>query len=72
MALDRNFVSETDTFISDLLKKRPEIKTKQHQLRNTWWDRDFVDNAEQESYKKSAAPKHGYAYFDYSHEAKKD
>lgn len=70
MALDRKFVSEVDNFINNLLQKKPQIKATQKQLRSTWWDKDFIDNEEQQTYKDSQAPKHGYAYFDYSSDAK--
>lgn len=72
MALEKMYVSETDEFIKSILKQKPELKEKQKQLRNTWWDKGFIDQSEQESYKDSSAPKHGYAYFDYSDQVKKD
>ena len=70
MALEKNFVSDVDKFISNLLHKKPQIKAKQKELRSTWWDKEFVDNEEQQTYKESALPKHGYAYFDYSSDKK--
>ena len=70
MSLNRRFVSEVDTFINNLLQKKPQIKETQKRLRSTWWDKDFIDNEEQQIYKDSSTPKHGYAYFDYSSDAK--
>ena len=70
MALEKNYVSETDNFIKDLLKKKPELKEKQKALRSTWWDRGFIDPEEQKEFAESAAAKTAYAYFDYSHEKK--
>jgi len=68
MAKDTTYVSEIDSFITNLLKQRPEIVEKQKNLRNTWWDKGFIDQAEQKTYAQSETPKHGYAYFDYSNE----
>lgn len=70
MALEKNFVSDVDTFINNLLQKKPQIKANQQRLRSTWWDKDFIDNEEQQTYKDSSTPKHGYAYFDYSNDTK--
>ena len=72
MAIDRKYVSETDTFISNLLAQKPEIKQKQQCLRHTWWDKNFIDQAEQKNFAQSSTPKHGYAYFDYSSNDKKN
>lgn len=72
MAINRRYVSEADEFIAGLLKQKPELKQKQKELRSTWWDKDFVDLGEQKTYSESSAPKHGYAYFDYSADVKKD
>ena len=71
MALEKNFTSDIDKFLNEMLEKKPQIKSNQKVLRSTWWDKDFVDNEEQQTYKDSSAPKHGYAYFDYSNEAQK-
>ncbi len=68
MAKNTNYVSELDQFINQLFKKNPELIEKQKQLRSTWWDREAIDQAEQELYLQNSAPRHGYAYFDYSTE----
>ena len=72
MAKDTNYVSEIDKFVANLLQERPDLIDKQKVLRNTWWDRGFIDQAEQKSFDDSATPKHGYAYFDYSNEVKQN
>lgn len=66
MAKDTKYISETDKFISQLLKDKPELVKTQKELRSTWWDKDFIDPSEQKAYEDNSAPKHGYAYFDYS------
>lgn len=72
MGLNRTYTSDTDEFIADLLKKKPELKHKQQQLRNTWWNKEFIDPNEQLEFKKNAVPVHGYTYFDYSNHAAKN
>lgn len=72
MAKETKYVSDTDKFIANLLQERPDLINKQKDLRSTWWDRGFIDQAEQQNYAESEAPKHGYAYFDYSNNVKKD
>ncbi|MBP9743399.1 MAG: DUF3460 family protein [Burkholderiales bacterium] len=72
MALNRTYISDADEFIADLLKKKPELEHKQQELRNTWWDKDFIDPEEQRKFKKNTVPIHGYVYFDYSDHATKN
>ncbi len=70
MALEKNFVSEIDTFISDILKKKPELVEEQKKLRHTWWDRGFQDQTDHKALLEGEISKPGYAYFDYSNEIK--
>ncbi len=72
MAKDTTYVSDIDQFITKFLQEKPELIDKQKTLRNTWWDRGFIDQEEQESYSQSEVSKPGYVYFDYPHNAKKD
>ena len=72
MAIDRKYISEIDEFINNLLIKNPKLKQQQKELRNTWWDRNYIDQQEQGAYQENAAPKYGYTYFDYSNDIKKN
>ncbi|HMT02072.1 MAG TPA: DUF3460 family protein [Burkholderiales bacterium] len=60
-----NYVSDTTKFINELLNKNPQLKKKQKILRNTWWDKNFIDLDEQKDFKESDLPQNGYVYFTY-------
>ncbi len=64
MAKNTKYVSDATKFIQGLLNKRPELLVKQKELRSTWWDTNGIDEEEEKSYKNSADPLHGYAYYD--------
>lgn len=66
MALNRGYVSEADKFIDNLLKQKPELKTRQKILRSTWWDTDFINPEEQQGYAKNNVIRPGYVYFNYN------
>ncbi|MDQ5920457.1 MAG: hypothetical protein QG673_513 [Pseudomonadota bacterium] len=66
MAINREYVSETDEFINNLLKQKPELKIKQQILRSTWWDTDFINAEEQQEYAQGTVLRPGYVYFNYT------
>lgn len=60
------YTSEAMNFIN-LLLNRPDNHEKQMELRKTWWDRGFIDQEEQASYKASELKNDAYTYFTYKH-----
>ncbi len=64
MAKNTSYVSDATLFLNEMLRKKPELKIKQKELRKTWWDRDDIDSEEQNTYKASEAPIHGYTYYE--------
>jgi hypothetical protein len=66
MGLKKNYVSEIDGFLTELLNKNPQLKDKQKKLRSTWWDRQFIDPNEQKEYQQNSITVSQYPYFDYS------
>ena len=59
-----SYVSDATLFINELLSK-PGNHEQQMKLRSTWWDKDFVDQEEQENYAESELKKDAYVYFSY-------
>lgn len=59
------YVSDTTLFIKEFLAENPDIKTKQHELRATWWDKDRADIAIEEKLEKNDMLRNGYEYFSY-------
>ncbi len=65
MAKDTNYTSEPMNFIKSLLQKKPELITKQKELRSTWWDLDENEVTEERTLDKDNLKADGYAYFTY-------
>lgn len=64
MAKNTKYVSEATLFLRNMLQEKPELITKQKELRSTWWDRDDIDSEEQKKYKESNVSVHGYSYYE--------
>ncbi|MDD3266506.1 MAG: DUF3460 family protein [Burkholderiales bacterium] len=62
------YQSEATQFINTLLNK-PGNHEHQMELRNTWWDKEFIDLEEQKSYAESEVKNDGYVYFSYDTKA---
>ena len=60
------YVSEFTNFINEFIAKKPDIKTKQRELRATWWDKKREDIAFEEQLEKNDLPRQGYEYFSYN------
>ncbi|MEN9947168.1 MAG: hypothetical protein RLZZ293_1554 [Pseudomonadota bacterium] len=60
-----SYQSEATQFINTLLTK-PGNHQQQMQLRSTWWDKDFIDEQEQQEYAQAKVPHQAYSYFSYS------
>ncbi len=58
------YQSEAMQFIYTLLQK-PGNHEQQMQLRNTWWDKEFIDSDEQQAYAESEVKHDSYVYFSY-------
>jgi hypothetical protein len=65
MAKDTKYVSEITKFINSYMEQNPKLKEKQQLLRDTWWDTNGVDLAEEKVYNESKVKLDGYAYFSY-------
>ena len=59
-----SYKSEAMEFIRTLLNK-PGNHEQQMKLRSTWWDKDDIDQQEQQEYAQSAVKNHSYVYFSY-------
>ncbi len=70
MAKDTKYISDITNFIRSLYKTDPQIYPKQVKLRDTWWDKSFIDDDEQQSYAKNKVKLDGYAYYSYKNYAK--
>lgn len=58
------YKSEAMQFINTLLET-PNNHEHQMQLRNTWWDKGFIDQEEQKSNHESEVKHTSYVYFSY-------
>lgn len=58
------YKSEAMQFINTLLEKTGNHEH-QMQLRNTWWDKDFIDQEEQKTNHESEVRHSSYVYFSY-------
>lgn len=59
-----SYISEATLFLNSLLSQEP-IHQQQQQLRHTWWDKEFIDQEEQQSYAQNSVKANAYAYFTY-------
>ena len=58
------YTSEAMNFINTLLNQAGS-QEERLELRSTWWDRDFIDIAEQKAYHNSEVKHDSYVYFSY-------
>lgn len=61
---NRSYKSEAMEFINTLLSK-PGNHEEQMKLRSTWWDKEFINQEEQDSYAQSEVKHDSYVYFSY-------
>ena len=70
MAKDNNYTSEAMNFIKELVALKPEIKDKQANLRNTWWDLDEQSVMLDSQLDKNNLKNDAYVYFTYHNNKK--
>ncbi len=67
MTKNTAYVSEATNFINEMLKSKPELRKKQKDLRETWWDVGFRDQEEEKIEAQTTLPHDSYAYYSYNH-----
>lgn len=63
MVKTTDYTSETTEFIKDILEKNPNLKAKQKQLRDTWWDKNSEDVCEDRKLEQTDLKHPAYPYF---------
>ena len=66
MAKDNNYTSDAMNFIKDFLKKNPNVKEKQADLRSTWWDINDTQVTNERNLDTNNLKTEGYTYFSYT------
>jgi len=62
MTKQRNYESDTTTFIRDFLSAHPQVVEKQKSHRETWWDRP-QNLEERKKLDAAQVPQQGYVYY---------
>ncbi|MCC2625816.1 MAG: hypothetical protein K0R14_1689 [Burkholderiales bacterium] len=65
MTKDTTYVSEIGKFVKTYVQEHPKVESERKHLRETWWDTDGIDLAEQKNYHDSEVKFGSYVYFSY-------